>query len=204
MRHVYRALPLLMLLACSSFMDVEKFELLAPFEELPLSTITTAAPYDLWELRAYRVSGTHAVIAGGGTVSRSAVPPALLAEFDDTESLSGFDPGCLPSTCYKYFVTLKGAVIDTWTSIQEVRAFLGTIDSRVEAAVMAKAHGYYWEAPTESAGIRDIDGEYELVVLDLVEFCEPVQIDRFLLRISTTGEVRILKQQTWDVSGGCI
>lgn len=199
-----RSVPLIALLACSSFTDLEEYDLLPPFTDLAFASITTSAAFDLWELREATPAGAHRVVAVGGSLDRSVVPPAVLAQFDATRAENGFDPSCLPGYCYKYFVSLQGSRVDTWTSIEAVRAFLGPIDSRVEAAILAKGHGYFWESTKETGAIRDVGGGYELVVLDLVKFCEPVEFDRFLVRIGSSGDVRIIKRQVWRTEGGCI
>lgn len=145
------------------------------------------------------------MLGSGGALPRSALPPAILAQFDETQPEAGFDPTCAPSYCYKYFVSLQAGSIDTWTSEEDARAFLRMIDSRVEAAVLAKAHGYHWESTKETAGIRELAGGYEVVALALVKLCAPVQFDRFLLRIGSSGDVRILKREVWRAdANACI
>lgn len=194
-----RSLPLIVLLACSNFLDIEEYDLLPPFTDLAFSSLATSTTFDLWELRETTPSGAHRVIASGGGLDRSAVASAVLAQFDGTQAVDGFDATCAPQYCFKYFVSLKGALIVTWTTIEGVREFLGTIDSRVEAAILAKAHGYHWASAKETAAIRDIGGGYELIVLALVKFCSPVEYDRFVLRIGASGDVRILRRQIWHV-----
>ena len=194
----------LSLLSCASFNDPSQYDLLPAFTALTFSEVTPSTTVDLWELRETTPAGAHRVVATGGLLGRGAVAPALLAQFDATRPSSGFDPTCAPAYCYKYFISLQGSLVTVWTRVEEAHTFLGTIDNRVEAALLAKAHGFYWEDSKETAGIRDIGAGYELVVLALVKICQPVQYDRFLIRVSSTGKLEILRRQVWMRDNACI
>lgn len=185
------------LLGCSNFLEVEQYDLLPPFQNLDFAAVTPSTAFELWELRAGWEGAPHQVLARGGTVDRGAIAPALRAQFDGTEASTGFDPACLPAYCYKYLVSLSGTTIRTWTTFQEAQAFLGTIDNRVEAAILAKADGFFWETPKETAAIRDLPDGYELALLRLVNFCAPIRYDRFRIRIHASGSLILVKRELW-------
>ena len=193
------------MLGCSGFLDPEDYEQLPAFEALDFTTVEPSSPFLLWELREGDEGGTHRVLARGGSASPATIPAELPAAFNATKASSGFDPTCLPGYCYKYFVSLEGTTIRTWDSIEEAREFIGGVDNRVEAAIVAKSNGFYWVPPKETAAIRDVAGGYELAVLALIRTCDPIQYDRFLVHVSTSGELKIRKREVWKREPGyCI
>ena len=202
----FRALSLLVLLGCGSFLDPEDYEQLPPFENLDFATVTPSSSFLLWELRTgSEGGGPHSVLARGGSADPSAIPADLLAAFNATRASSGFDPTCLPGYCYKYFVSLEGTTIRIWDSVEEAREFIGSVTNRVEAAIIVKANGFYWMPPGETAGIRQVTSGFELVVLALVEFCDPIRYDRFLVHVATSGALEIRKREVWKREAGyCI
>ena len=59
--------------------------------------------------------------------------------------------------------------------------------------------------PKETSAIREVAGGYDLAVLALVRTCDPIQYDRFLVHVSTSGELQVLKREVWERQPGyCI
>jgi hypothetical protein len=187
-----------LLLGCSDgLIDPELYDPLPRFDDLDFNLVQPSAPFLLWEIRQGFGPGQDPVVARGGTASRESIPPAILAQFDMIEAPSGFDVGCLPGYCFKYVVTLEGSTVRTWTTVPELVEFMGPIDNRVEAAIVAKANAYYWTQEEGTGGIRELSDGFELVVLEMVRSCAPVQVDRLVISISATGTQRVLRREVW-------
>ena len=182
---------------CSNFLALEEFDALPPLEQLDFSLVQPNEPYELWELRQGFESGVHRALGSGGTLPREAVSPVMLALFDATQSGVGFAVACLPGYCYKYFISLRGSAINTWSDAAAARAFLGSIDNPVEAALLVQALGYYWGNTKEEAAVRRTADGFEVVALALIGACAPVRVDRFVLLVSSTGAHRVLRSQVW-------
>ena len=197
-RWIRAALPLLTMLGCSNFLNPEDYEQLPSLEDLDFTSVEPSAPFLLWELREASAGGTHRVLARVASASQNPVPADLMAAFNATTAPNGFDPTCLPGYCYKYFVSLEGTTIRVWNSIDEARAFIGGVNNRVEAALIAKSNGFYWVPPRETSAIREVAGGYELVVLELVRTCDPIQYDRVVVYVSASGALEVRKREVWE------
>lgn len=199
------ALALLLLVSCSDgLIDPDLYEPLPDYDALDFNLVEPSAPFFLWEIREGVEGGSHRVVASGGIVSRDAVAPATLAEFDAASASTGFDIGCLPGYCYKYVVTLQGSTVRTWNTVPQLVEFMGTINNEVEAALVASAAGYYWGRSENAGGIRDVFDGYELVVFAMVRFCAPIQINRYVIVVSAAGVLRELRREVWSRSSACI
>ncbi len=85
-----------------------------------------------------------------------------------------------------------------------LRAFLGPIDQPSEAALVAFAEDYSWRGTVETGGVRPVADGYELVVLELVAVCAPLQVDRVVIQVNAAGEIRRLRREVWEKSNACI
>lgn len=191
--------------SCGSPIGPTQGELIPQLGDMDFAAVSPAVSYDLWELRRWVGGVEDAVIGSGGTKARSEIQPGLLAVFDATTVPSGFGPGCLPGDCFYYFAALTGTEIETVRSAEEAADFLEAIESPEEAALVASSHGYHWGSERETSSVRPVDGAYELVVLQTVEFCDPVRVDRFRLRVAASGDLSVLASEVWRRDEGvCI
>ncbi len=192
-------------LACdsSSFdVDPDQFELIPRLDALDFGQVQPASAHDYWEYR-FSVAGAtqtpDSVIGSGGNLTKGELDPAVAAELDATRPESGFGVSCLPGYCYKYIVAARGTTVELFATLPELNEFLGAIDYPEEAIMLVEGHGYYWD-PTDgnAAGVRAVDGGHELLVLELVETCAPVQVDRSLVFVSTAGAVTERDSEVWS------
>ena len=162
---------------------------------VPLN-LQPAPEVDYWELRGVRLN--HAItLARGGRRSKDELPPTQAAEIDAIGTGSGaggFGRGCLPGWCFKYVVAVRPDKIEAMRHPAELAAFLGEIDTRDEAILLAEALGYRWGASKEEAAIREVADGYDLLVLkftDSTERCEHggyrADLYRMLLHLSRSG-----------------
>ena len=181
--------------------DLTTFEVIPALEELDLAAVTPAEPATYWELRFSSPGGSTDVIGSvGEKCADAADTAACISELDQLSTDSGFGTGCLPGYCFNYVVVNRGdtnTVIDTR---QELIEFLGTIDAAVEAALVARASGFSWNPSDPStAGVRAVDGGFDLLVLALISDCTPVRSDRFLIHVTTYGRDTVQRQQIYSV-----
>jgi hypothetical protein len=185
--------------------DFTEFSALPPLEQLDASAVEPAVATDLWELRRSDFGEIQEVLLTGGESGRDGVDPAVLAAFDSVSPGFGFGILCLPGDCFYFLASVRGGTIEAWTTAEDVKAFLGTIESPEEAALVALADGYFWQDELESGAIRGRDGGWDLVVLRLVSSCDPIRTDQFLLRISSDGDLAVRDSRVWaSADGACI
>lgn len=201
---------LLLLPACDAsgpdpLVDFAEFAALPPLEQLAGSAVEPAVATDLWELRRSDFGEIQEVLLTGGDAGRDGVDPAVLEAFDALSPRIGFGILCLPGDCFYFLASVRGETVEAWTTAEEVRAFLGTIESPEEAALVAVAEGYFWQDELESGAIRERDGAWDLVVLRMVSSCDPIRTDQFLLRVSPDGELAVRDSRVWArAEGACI
>ena len=160
-----------------------------------------AKPTDYWELR-----GPLGIVAKAGNKCKTAKnQEGCITEFDALRSYRGFVNRCIHEIpCYVYIVLNHGdsnIISDTLESLKEL---LGTIDSKEEAMLLATGYDFYGDGEDKEAGaIRESDGEYEMIVLNLVDRCPP-QTNRYLIRIKPSGRLNILREQMYRRTTGVV
>jgi len=186
--------------------SLEDFSALPPLEALDYASVTPAGDQDYWELRFSFEGQGYEVLGSGGSKSKAELDPGVREAFETAHSEIGFDIDCLPGFCYKYVASVKGASVELWTSPEELASFLAPLESEEDAILFTKAHGYYWVGgDVETGAIRAVSGGYELVVLKLVEVCDPVRVDRFRLYVSEAGGLSVRGSEVWQEHlGACI
>ena len=96
--------------------------------------------------------------------------------------------------------------MEPWTTPERLSSSLAPLETEADAALLAKAHGYYWIGDdVETGAIRAATGGYELVVLRLVLTCDPVRVDRIRLQVVESGEPSVRDSEVWQENrGACI
>ncbi len=192
---------------------------LSPFALLPVMTeidsgavslnLRPAPEYDYWELRGGPMVNDK-VLAQGGSVTKDLLPPPLAAQITAiAPTEKGFGRECPPAWCFKYIVTVSSNKVGKVLDPGALRAFLGEIDTRDEATLLAEASGYHWGTSKEQAAIKEVADGYDLVVLrylDTTTRCEHggyrADLHRILLHISHSGVLTEQARQFLE-RGGC-
>jgi hypothetical protein len=126
----------------------------------------------------------------------------------------GFPWGdCMWGSCAGYvLVGTTGDEVVVLDDADDVRAWLGEIDTPVEAAWAARVGGYdvgCGERPPigtgdERWGVRAAGDSYEVLATDHVSICEPYQVDLVLLHVAAAGTVEEMDRETVvDDDGMC-
>jgi hypothetical protein len=168
--------------------DLKSIDPLPRLEQLDYTKVSPAGSPQYWELRMGfgPGSGADRVLASGGPRRRSELAQAAIAALDSIKPTTGWGTGCLPGNCYKYI-----AAFDTqarlYNSRDALRTFLGSIETKEEAALIVDSHGFYWQENGRNTGFRETSEGWEFVVLQLVRDCAPVQTDRVLVLVKRDG-----------------
>jgi hypothetical protein len=196
---------LLLCAGCSSALDVDigEFARLPDVADLAYSNIAPAQAHDYWELRYAFEADQPSIVGSGGRLTRDQLSTAQRTALDTTRAPSGFATSCLPGYCYKYIAAVNGAV-QLFASPQALAAFLGPIDSMEEAALLAHARGLYWDS-IDRTGYRAVAEGWQIVGIELVRLCAPVQTDRVLLLVRRNGSIQELGREIFEKSeNACI
>jgi hypothetical protein len=187
------------------------FRSIPHFDELDFSKIVPSMATDYWELRSQHVDIATGgfqfwAIATGGSLEKGQLPDTIQAKIDSTHVSEGFGTACYPyySCFFYYIVFVHDNGISTAASVDELRQFLGFIDSETEALMLARANDYYWSPESNVGEIRRVNDGFEIIALKALSLC-PIDIDRFVLHvISETGQVDVLHSEDWDSEPICV
>ena len=173
------------------------------FEAIPESsfyeTINPSVPVDYFELITYLDDEIIFSFSKGELCADAADKVTCVDNFENLIAEEGFLVSCLPAGCYTFIREQTDEINDLVTTDEELLDFLGPIDSKGDALLLAFANNYYWvNNSVETSAIKEGCSGYELKVDKIVSYCLPLQIDRFLLRITLSGEIIILDQETID------
>tara|TARA_R110002096_G_scaffold16898_5_gene57825 strand:- start:26229 stop:26912 length:684 start_codon:yes stop_codon:yes gene_type:complete len=179
-----------------SEIDLELFAQPVSFNDLELQGLLPASPAAYIELRKQGLSSSEFTIvtSSGEKCGDDADQQACEASFDAMPVASeGFYYVEHPDDKFHYLAATQAGASSTVTSAAEMKQFLGTIDNRAEALLLAAAQGYNWNASELSEGaVRETANGFELIVTQ-TNLC-PIVTTGFLISVSTGGETAILNQ----------
>ena len=202
MKRLLLGLTLVLLASCGGLdsfgPDLDDFEPMPRLEDLDFSRVTPTGNPQYWELRFSfgPGSGVDRIVGAGGTRSRAELGPAINAALDSIRIREGWARGCLPGACFK-FIAAVDTQVRVYNTQEALRAFLGAIETKEEAALLIDAHGFRWDEG-QVTGVRKVGSAFEFVVLQLVKFCAPVQTDRVHVRVSADGTLRELDREVYQ------
>ncbi|SHF88640.1 hypothetical protein SAMN05444483_103103 [Salegentibacter echinorum] len=164
--------------------------------ETPYAGLIPKDPVDYFEIVNY-LDGIIYSFSQGELCLEAEDEEACIEQFNNLIPEGGFVISCLPAGCYTFIRHQTAGVNELVTTDEELLEFLGSIDSKADALLLALANDYYWtENDIENGAIKETcDGAYELIASKIVSSCVPLQISRFHLRITTSGEIIILDEQ---------
>lgn len=73
--------------------------------------------------------------------------------------------------------------------------FLGPIDCPEDALFVAYLNGYYFEYKDWLFGIKEENNNFQIVACKPISMCAPMQLNKFLLEIDSSGNIKILNQE---------
>jgi len=179
-----------------SDIDLSMYEVIPSLEDETLhwENVQPAKATDYWELRSYY----NGVIAKVGNKCQTATNQEACMVAFDTLNGTGFKPLYFQVRDRRFVVSNHGDTNCVWDTLEKLKVFLGTINSKEEAILLAVGHVFGAGEKKEEGAIREVDGEYELIVLKGVRNCNPIQTNRYLIRIQPSGELRVLREQIYE------
>jgi len=178
--------------------DVDTADFEAIRTSFPYETLEPQNNPDYWELvQVFDLNDFEVLMTVGNKCQNATDTTSCIIQLDGAFPANnvGFDIGCLPSFCFKFLRIQSGDSIEVVASKDELLEFLGPIDSKADAILWATANNYYFRLnEVRVGGINETNDGYELLLLSLVSDCLPVQVNRFHLKITTDGTIRILDE----------
>ena len=166
----------------------------------PFSEVIPAYDFDYWEL-VHHVDQKDFVQFGNGSICKDAEDPLLCAsqfyqieisQLNDERPLTQNNGG----DNYYYLRSNEQGYNKYWHSREEISAFLGAIDSKGDALLIAAFNGYFFEKEdTSSSGIRQDEKNYHIIALKVVSRCSPYQVNKVLLEVDQNARLKILDER---------
>jgi len=193
-----KLLFLISIVIVSSCTDEELLE--SSWEEEKFSPITSNQPFqdvkpaydfDYWEL-IWHSGEEEKVHFRHGSICKDANDPMKCAfkfyRMDETGA--GFSGNMTHRDDYYYLKSNEQGYNKVWDEMDELKIFLGMIDSEGDALLLASASGYYFQKDDQFlSGIKKRKNGYELIALKTISNCDPFQVNRVLLRIDKNGNI---------------
>ncbi len=174
--------------------------------EQPFQGVNPSYEFDYWELVWQDNLGNEFVHFKTGTKCKNIeISHNCLKEFNDLDG-SGAGFGINKRGGHYFIRTNENGYNKAWTSIAELNEFLGHIDSYGDALLKAAAHGYYFEKEnTRLSGVKKVADHFEVIAMKVMNECNPLRIDQFLLKIDKTGDIEVvLKNIFLEEASSCI
>ncbi|MDX2014065.1 MAG: ferritin-like domain-containing protein [Myxococcaceae bacterium] len=137
-------------------------------------------------------------LSGTGTACANATDKAAcMTRFAGLSPTVGFAENCL-DLCSSYFLaTTRGDEVKAWTSLEELKAFLGTIDTAQEAALLAFANAYRPECGQLDRGAvrARSGGGYDVIATRGIGCGRGNDVTRHFLEVSAQGDVREVRSE---------
>jgi|GEM_PF-702214 len=140
----------------------------------------------------------HLIFAHSGELCPDAeiVEPCRNA-FENLIANSGFLQGCV-GICESYYYIRFQENSENLLVVtkEELKQFLGSIDSREDAILWAKVNGYNFQInEVANGGTKKINDGFELLMTQTVHFCLPIQTNRYHLKMKSDGSLSILGEE---------
>jgi len=200
-----RKLPILivamLLFSCSDDDDgikvnLDDFEAIT--EDFPFNDLHPATNFDYFELIRAIVNSPEApnneyILSSSGELCSA---ETCKTNFEQMTADRGFGPDCLPGSCFNYIKAQKNDQFSIINSKEGLKDFLGTIDTAGDALLWVRTNGYYWDLSDIANGaIKETEDGFELIMLQTVKYCTPLQTNRFHLKIDYDGTISILAEE---------
>ncbi len=158
----------------------------------PFQDVKPAYDFDYWELIKHNSNNQEVVQFRFGAICKDANEPMKCAfSFFKMDQMGiNFSEGSNSDESYYYLKSNQQDYNKIWDSIEELKSFLGPIDSEGDALLVAAANGYYFEKDDiNMSGIRKTNDGYDIIGLKTIKVCEPLQINQYFLKIDKNGNL---------------
>lgn len=197
---------MLIVLACDDDgIDVNLGSFTAITDPLPYQDLSPDSDPTYWELNHRRNHEVNVLVSSGTKCEGAGDPEQCAADFELAAMPDGgFAGGCLPSHCYYFIRYQKNDETFVVAFRSELKEFLGTIDSKADAIILAVSEGYRFDITRKQAGaVKETSSGYELLMLKTKSMCSPVQINRVHLKINHNGSIHTVGEEVDYIKNEC-
>lgn len=136
-----------------------------------------------------------------------------LEEVEDCFDLEALDPqtgfkqcdGLYGLDCYNFLIAIRDGETIVINKLSEFRHLVGDIDSLPELVFVIRSESYWVGLNNiERGAYKKVADGYEVIATKLVSDCAPVVTNRYHLKVSNKGSVKILAEEEISRSEGCI
>ncbi len=166
-------------------------------QTLSVRGLSPAAQTDFVELRLVADLDTtprqQSLVSSGTPCETATQPVTCNAELESRSSLEGFRSRCELGCSAYYLVTTRGDAVESHTSQEALRAFLGDMDTSQEALLQVFADGYNLSCTELEKGAvkANADGTFNVVATKGFACGEGSNLTQYLLEVTPSGELRV-------------
>ncbi|WP_437311280.1 hypothetical protein [Sorangium sp. So ce388] len=149
----------------------------------------------------------RAIETSGTPCAQATDPAACAVKIATVSSTEGFMLGeCLQYCPRHVLIANAGDDVDVLRSKEEVKAWLGRVDSPEEAVLVAALEGYEVACDGSApGGVRPADDGYEVLATRVTSLCAPVETTRYVLRVGADGHLgEVASEVISSRAGACI
>jgi len=156
---------------------------------------STYSYYEIRRFLAYDTTSYSVITSFGANTYTDSIQPIYIGICDSMSQIAYSEN----------IMSIKDNKVKFWTSISDVTTFLGAIDTKNEALLLAHFMGLFFRFDDKENGIKENTDSYVIHAFRYISTCSPVQLDRFSLKIYKNGEIWILGKETESkVDGACM
>ncbi|MEL7146929.1 MAG: hypothetical protein AAFO69_11210 [Bacteroidota bacterium] len=173
----------------------EPIQSLQPFEDA-----IPAYDFDYWELVWHKPQGDEVHFRSGVICKDAEDPMDCAQQFYRIRQLGTEFPKENESGAnhYYYLRSNEQGYNKYWYDREDLSAFLGAIDSKGDALLIAAANGYHFEKGQRSAsGIKQEGNTYRIIALKTVSICAPFQVNKVLLEVDQNANLNVLDEAVY-------
>lgn len=175
------------------------------------SGLSTAKAFDYVSIREAYAGMQPKVLSERGMPCSGATSAPCLAK--TTQTIEPFVETICVQACVEYsLLTTRGDTVEKWATPEDAVMVLETIDTPDDALMLVTTHGYSVHCPNKripnypERALPSVTplptGGYEVVATRVTRQC-PVVLERFRLRVLSTGEVSVLEHEDLMWKGTC-
>lgn len=168
----------------------------------PYEAVAPAYDFDYWELVWHAgEKGEEFVHFRNGSICKDANDPMQCSFqfYYMDRSGAGFDNGSKePTSSYYFLRSNEQGYNKYWYTREELSVFLGAIDSKGDALLVAASNGYFFgKHDIKASGIRKHQNGYQIICLKTVSNCAPLQINRVLVEVDQNARLTVLDEDVY-------
>ncbi|MCA6065815.1 hypothetical protein JI747_001410 [Chryseobacterium sp. RG1] len=108
---------------------------------------------------------------------------------NDPAPEKGFFQKCLGENCFSYLIACENSRSKYFSSEQQLRDFIGSVDNLPEAILIAQTYGFTFDSANLSGGAYKIEDHYITLYLSKSKDC-PLTKESFLVKVNRkTGKI---------------